>query len=460
MFVPAYACLVYAVIFFINWKKLHLSQRIFSLALIALMASTLLFVSLMTNDVEACKSLFYVNSFASPALIVLLFLFVYSQMQTKSIFQWKLLPLYLIPFVTLTMAVLNRFIYGSEQTDLIALRMVTDDDSIELTPLMEVQYFLFKCIMFIGDAVIVVYSIYKIRWYEKGVQEYMADSESEFIPLKKQLTMTLLLFIAVSLSLYAKHLMHRDHFVIYAEIYGVILMALIVHTCRAVHHGYTRMPIEGDDMDRMEEEMRFFVDTFDEKTMPLISTPTQASPAPSETTTAQSPSESPAAPEASEPSASPGPSETSGTSGTSETSETSGASGTPGTPGTSSDLGKKDVMEYVQASDIEQELKRVMIVKKLYLQQNITIKDVANAIGTNHYYLSVYLNRIQHISFSDYINRLRIEREVLPRMKSNPNISTKELIIAGNFTHRTTFYRAFQKVMGVPFQDYKSSLKA
>lgn len=457
MFVPAYACLVYAVIFFINWKKLHLSQRIFSLALIALMASTLLFVSLMTNDVEACKSLFYVNSFASPALIVLLFLFVYSQMQTKSIFQWKLLPLYLIPFVTLTMAVLNRFIYGSEQTDLIALRMVTDDDSIELTPLMEVQYFLFKCIMFIGDAVIVVYSIYKIRWYEKGVQEYMADSESEFIPLKKQLTMTLLLFIAVSLSLYAKHLMHRDHFVIYAEIYGVILMALIVHTCRAVHHGYTRMPIEGDDMDRMEEEMRFFVDTFDEKTMPLISAPMTESAGTAATTetpeTPESP-ENPLSPETSETSETSGTPETSGASGTSET---SGASGTSESP---ADLGKKDVMEYVQASDIEQELKRVMIVKKLYLQQNITIKDVANAIGTNHYYLSVYLNRIQHITFSDYINRLRIEREVLPRMKSNPNISTKELIIAGNFTHRTTFYRAFQKVMGVPFQDYKSSLKA
>lgn len=122
------------------------------------------------------------------------------------------------------------------------------------------------------------------------------------------------------------------------------------------------------------------------------------------------------------------------------------------------DANKRNVLEYVQSSEIEQQLKKVMIVKKLYMQQNITIKDVANAIGTNHYYLSVYMNRVLKTSFSDYINRLRIEREVLPRIEKNPQISTKELIIAGNFSHRTTFYRAFQKVMGMTFQEYKAKM--
>lgn len=449
MFLPAYACAVYAVIFFINWKRLQLSQRIFSFALLALMNSMLLFVCMMLEDVEACKPLFYVSSFAAPALIVLLFLFVYSQMQTKSIFRLKLLPVYLIPFIPFTMVLLNRILYGSEQTDTIAERIITDNDNIAITWLVAVQYFLFKCILFVGDAVIVVYSLYKIRWYEKGVQEYMADSDARFIPLKKQLTMTLILFIAVTLSLFVKHIVPREHFVLYAEIYGVILMALIVHTSRAVHHGYSHIPLEGDDMERMEAEMRFFVDTFDEKTMPALHPATE---------TTESPEDKPIIPDSPEE-----PENTDNTESTDnpecpEKPETTDNQDNP-VPHDASTDAKRDVIEYVQATDIEQELKRVMIIKKLYLQQNITIKDVANAIGTNHYYLSVYLNRMQHTSFSDYINRLRIEREVLPRMKSNPQISTKELILSGNFSHRTTFYRAFQKVMGIPFQDYKASLK-
>ncbi len=447
LFVPAYSCAVYAVIFFINWKKLQFSQRIFSFALLALMSSMLHFVCMMLEDVEACKPLFYVSSFASPALIVLLFLFVYSQMQTKSIFRPKLLPIYLIPLIPFTMVLLNRILYGSEQTDTIAERIITDNDDIEITWLVAVQYFLFKCILFIGDAVILVYSLYKIRWYEKGVQEYMADSDAKVIPLKKQLIATLILFIAVSLSLFVKHIVPREHFVIYAEIYGVILMILIVHTCRAVHHGYTRIPLEGDDMERMEAEMRFFVDTFDEKTM-AVAVPIAGN---TDRPEGSEKPESMEKPEISECQDSPE---------MPKCPENPEHPETPETPEHHTDLGKRDVIEYVQATGIEQELKRVMIIKKLYLHQSITIKDVANAIGTNHYYLSVYLNRMQHTTFSDYVNRLRIEREVLPRMKSNPNISTKELIIAGNFSHRTTFYRAFQKVMGIPFQDYKASLKA
>lgn len=504
LFVPAYACLVYAVIFLTNWKSLQTSQRIFAFALLAMINSSLQFVCLMINDVEACKIFVYTSSFASPTLISLLFLFVYSQMQTKSIFQLKLLPAYMLPFIPCAMLVLNRIIYGSGQTDVIAERIITDDDNIQITWLVELEYFIFKMILFVGDAVIILYSIYKIHWFESGLQKYMADTESKLMPLKKQLIMTLLMFVAVSLQLFIKHLVPREHFLLCAEIYGVFLMGLIIHTCRAVHHGYARIPIEGEDVDRMEAEMNFLTDSFDERTMTLIAPmPAESSNNGSESGTDNQ--ETTGAKEAAthdtvQENHQPQHTSSAAANGT-ETEHTTDSTATKGTKpavGSSSsqegdatspqdaaatprdaeenpqgtaansqndaatqnaDTGKRDVIEYVQSSSIEMELKRVMVIKKLYMQQNITIKDVANAIGTNHYYLSVYLNRVLNTSFSDYINRLRIEREVIPRMQKNPNISTKELIMVSNFSHRTTFYRAFQKVMGIPFHDYKATLK-
>lgn len=118
-----------------------------------------------------------------------------------------------------------------------------------------------------------------------------------------------------------------------------------------------------------------------------------------------------------------------------------------------------DTLSYVADSDIAEKLDAVMNSKRLYMQQDITVKDVAMAINTNHCYLSLYLNHILNLSFSEYINKLRIEREVLPLMKSDPSLPTKELIIAGNFAHRTTFYRAFQKIVGESFTDYRERLQ-
>ncbi len=495
IFAPVYACVVYAVIFLINWKRLHVSQRIFTFSLFAILCSLLLAQCIIMEDLEVCKPLVFLNSFAGPALVVLFFLFTYSQMQTKSIFRPRLLALYSVPFIS-TLLLSVDFITGeagNKELEAIVYSVVHSTSDLQTTTLITFQYLLYRAILIFGSIAVAIYYIYKIRWYEKLAQKYIADSDSAVMPMSKQLTFTFILFVAVTLAQFFKKIVPEDYYIVGAEIYGVILVGLIIHTCRAVHHGYTRMPIEGEEAEQLDVEMQFLYDSFDEKTWSLAGIGKEETVQSQEALQSQEPVQSqgaqgtaqeaqeaqeaqkaqgservmedPEAPESPKRPATPDNPERQ------ERPESPASLASPDNPDNpespatqaSSDnpeTDKKDVISYVQASEIEHELKKVMMVKRLYMQQNITIKDVANAIGTNHYYLSVYMNRVLKTSFSDYINRLRIEREVLPRMEKNPQISTKELIIAGNFSHRTTFYRAFQKVMGITFQEYKAKMNA
>lgn len=114
---------------------------------------------------------------------------------------------------------------------------------------------------------------------------------------------------------------------------------------------------------------------------------------------------------------------------------------------------------YAIDKGIGEQLTILMDEKKLYMKQGITLAEVADALGTNQTYLSVYLNDVQHQTFSDYINALRIHREVIPMLEKNPSMPTQDVVYAGGFNHPTTFYRAFQKITGTSFTDYRNALK-
>lgn len=492
IFTPVYACIVYAVIFIINWKRLHVSQRIFTFSLFAMVCCLLLFECIILEDMQICKWLVFMNSFTGPALVVLFFLFTYSQMQTKSIFRPRLWPILALPVLSLLLLVAG-FICGSDnerQINEIAYSVIYSTSDPDVTWLVKVQYLLYRLILIIGSVCVAIYFIYKIKWFGKLAEQYMADSDSAVMPMSKQLTLTFLLFVTVTAAQFFKKVVPEEYYIVGAELYGAFMVGMIIHTCRAVHHGYTRMPLEGEEVEKMDAEMQFLYDSFDERTWSLAGIskePTESQETggkeakiaevaaydSDDETAAEHPEDeliaSKEAAKSAEISAetskieaeaadAPESSETTAEANV-MTAEANGTKVEANATEGEAESEKKDVVSYVQSSEIEQELKKVMIVKKLYLQQNITIKDVANAIGTNHYYLSVYLNRVLNTTFSDYINRLRIEREVLPRIAKNSQVSTKQLIVAGNFSHRTTFYRAFQKVMGVTFQEYKEALK-
>lgn len=92
-------------------------------------------------------------------------------------------------------------------------------------------------------------------------------------------------------------------------------------------------------------------------------------------------------------------------------------------------------------------LKRMMEEQQLYLQPDIKINELAQQVGTCRTYLSNYLNQELGVSFSDYINRQRIEY-AKALMAQSPNLALAEVAVASGFASVTSFVRNYKKFVG------------
>ena len=90
----------------------------------------------------------------------------------------------------------------------------------------------------------------------------------------------------------------------------------------------------------------------------------------------------------------------------------------------------------------------LMVTKAYYLRQNVTLTDVAREVGSCRTYVSNYINKEQHCSFSDYVNRLRIEHAKMVMMQHVRHGSESKfsaIAMSVGFTNEQSFYRNFRK---------------
>lgn len=99
--------------------------------------------------------------------------------------------------------------------------------------------------------------------------------------------------------------------------------------------------------------------------------------------------------------------------------------------------------------DIGYCIEQIIITNQLYLTPNLKIGDVAKATGICRTYISTYINQTKGMSFSDYINGLRVEhaKNLLSHNTDNTKITT--LAIRSGFSSEQSFYRNFHKFTGM-----------
>ena len=99
----------------------------------------------------------------------------------------------------------------------------------------------------------------------------------------------------------------------------------------------------------------------------------------------------------------------------------------------------------IDLDQIEQLLKKHCADAQLYLQPDLTLPQLASAIGTNRSYLSQYFSR-QSITYNTYINNLRINYFVSrcqEAAKAGQPIVAQQLAEESGFSTYRTFSRAF-----------------
>ena len=102
----------------------------------------------------------------------------------------------------------------------------------------------------------------------------------------------------------------------------------------------------------------------------------------------------------------------------------------------------------------------VMREQKLYTNANLTILDLANAVGSNRTYVSNAINRTYHISFSQYVVRQRVAYAQLilrdPGYKTD-KAAIQDAVCLSGFASDQTFYRVFKEQTGMTPAQYRNT---
>lgn len=109
--------------------------------------------------------------------------------------------------------------------------------------------------------------------------------------------------------------------------------------------------------------------------------------------------------------------------------------------------------------DLCEQLEQMMLRDKAYCDPLLSIDKLAEMLDTNRTYLSKVINEQFQTSYSNYINRLRLEEAI--RRLSNPQDETsmKDLAPMIGFNSLSSFYTLFKKRYGITPTLYRENVK-
>ena len=113
----------------------------------------------------------------------------------------------------------------------------------------------------------------------------------------------------------------------------------------------------------------------------------------------------------------------------------------------------------IDINQIEQVLKENCVATQLYLQHDLTLSMLAQALGTNRTYLSLYFSR-QNTTYNAYINMLRIqhfERLYREAVAAGRSFTAQQLAQESGYRSYSTFSVAFKQRMGQSAKDWMNA---
>ena len=106
--------------------------------------------------------------------------------------------------------------------------------------------------------------------------------------------------------------------------------------------------------------------------------------------------------------------------------------------------------EHIMAAEI----RKLMDEKRLFLQPNLKINDLAKMLNTNRNYIYNAINRGIGLSFAEYVNKKRIEYAV-QLIDKDREILLTDVAHKSGFSSPSAFYRNFKLYMDCTPSDYQ-----
>lgn len=92
--------------------------------------------------------------------------------------------------------------------------------------------------------------------------------------------------------------------------------------------------------------------------------------------------------------------------------------------------------------------------KKPFLNPELSLQDVATALGVSQYVLSRFINKEFEVNFYTLINRFRIDHVLRLIELNKSTFNNDALLAASGFRSRTVFFNQFKEKTGCTPQEY------
>ncbi|MEQ9404298.1 MAG: helix-turn-helix domain-containing protein [Cyclobacteriaceae bacterium] len=103
-----------------------------------------------------------------------------------------------------------------------------------------------------------------------------------------------------------------------------------------------------------------------------------------------------------------------------------------------------------------EKLRALIESRKLYLERELGLSDLANEMGVSTHHLSQAINEILNLNFYDLINQYRVE-EAKSRIKEEKEKSLLQVAFEVGFNNKASFNNAFKKHVGMTPSKYRES---
>lgn len=114
-------------------------------------------------------------------------------------------------------------------------------------------------------------------------------------------------------------------------------------------------------------------------------------------------------------------------------------------------------LEGVDLEQLKDRLDKLM-EEKVYLDEDLSVAELADQAGIKHYQLSEYLNRVMGSNFARYVNSHRVE-EARRLLESESDASILSIAYQCGFNSKANFNLAFKTETGLSPREYLKSLK-
>lgn len=109
--------------------------------------------------------------------------------------------------------------------------------------------------------------------------------------------------------------------------------------------------------------------------------------------------------------------------------------------------------------EVGRKIDDMLTVLHYYTRKDLKIIDIAIEAGTNRTYVSNYVNRHFQCSFSEFVNKQRVEYAKKLLTSANADSKLAQIADESGFANEQSFYRNFKKIVGKTPKEYLRQLE-